>query len=213
MHGGMDAQLAEAAKAAVGFMPEREGLALYEAGVRGGRIGPLLEIGSYCGKSAIYLGAAARVTSTVLFSIDHHRGSEEHQPGEEFFDPRFVDPATGDIDTLGFFRRTISAAGLEDVVIGIVGRSADVAKWWGTSLGMVFIDGGHSPETADADYEGWAPHVVGEGLLVIHDVFPDPAKGGRPPFDIYVRALESDAFREVEAEGSLRVLQRVGDGF
>lgn len=204
----MDDRLREVARRAKGFMPEPEGLALYEAGLLGASVGPLLEVGSYCGKSGIYLGAAAREGGTVLFSLDHHRGSEEHQPGEGYHDPELADPETGRLDTLPAFRRTIAGAGLEDVVVGVVGRSATVARWWRTPLGFVFIDGGHSREAARRDYEGWAPWVAVGGYLAIHDVFPDPAEGGRPPFEIFRRALASGVFEEVGAEGSLRVLRR-----
>ena len=208
----MDPQLRKAAREAIGFMPDVEGEALYEAGLAGAERGPLLEIGSYCGKSTIYLGAAARFKGTVLYSIDHHRGSEEHQKGEEFHDPRLVDAETGEIDTLPTFRRTITRAGLDDVVIGIVARSEVVAASWGTSLGLVLVDGSHSEESARRDYDGWARHVVTGGLLVIHDVFDDPAAGGQAPLGIYLRALRSGAFVDETAVESLRVLRRIGDG-
>ena len=207
----MDDELRRAAREARGFMPEDEGIALYEAALRAADVGPLLEIGSYCGKSAIYLGSAARLKETIVFSLDHHRGSEEHQAGEGYHDERLVD-AEGRVDTLPEFRRTIVKAGLEDVVVGIVGPSAVVARWWQTPLGMVFIDGGHSQAAADADYEGWGPWVARGGLLVIHDVFEDPREGGRPPYEIFRRALASKAFVEIDRTGSLRVLERVGDG-
>jgi predicted O-methyltransferase YrrM len=208
----VDPQLRTAAREAIGFMPDVEGEALYEAGLTGAERGPLLEIGSYCGKSTIYLGAAAREKGTVVYSIDHHRGSEEHQKGEEFHDQRFVDPDTGEIDTLPTFRRTITRAGLDDVVVGIVARSEVVASTWGTSLGLVLVDGSHSEESARRDYEGWAGHVVTGGLLVIHDVFEDPAAGGQAPLGIYRRALRSGAFVDETAVESLRVLRRIGDG-
>lgn len=203
----MDPVLLAAARAAPGFMPDDEGIALYEAGLRGADIGPLLEIGSYCGKSAIYLGTAARAREQVLYSIDHHRGSEENQPGEQYFDPRYVD-ADGRVDTLPPFRKTIEDAGLQKTVVGIVGLSEVVASKWATPLGLVFVDGGHSAKAAHADFDGWTPHLVTGGLLAIHDVFPDPADGGRPPFEIYERALESGRFKEHSATGSLRVLRR-----
>ena len=211
----MDQVLLEHARRATGFMPDAEGLALHDAGVVAAPVGPLLEIGSYCGKSAVYLGAAARVCGTVLFTIDHHRGSEENQSGWEHHDPTLVDGETGRMDTLPQFRQTIAAAGLEDTVIAIVGESPTVALHWRSPLGLVFIDGGHGAAPAHRDYEGWAPHVAPDGLLAIHDVFPDPADGGRPPFEIYSRALASGAFVELEnaGAGSLRVLRRVGDGF
>ena len=207
----MNEQLKAAARRAIGFMPEVEGLALYEAGLEGARVGPMVEIGSYCGKSAIYLGAAAEERMAVLFSIDHHSGSEEHQPGQEYHDPRVVDPDTGKVDTLPIFKRTIVEAGLENSVVAVVGDSAAIAAHWSRPLGLVFIDGGHSEEAATADLEGWTPHLSPGGLLLIHDVFPDPADGGRPPFLIYERALASGGFEEVRAVDSLRVLRKRSD--
>jgi predicted O-methyltransferase YrrM len=205
----MDDHLRRAARQAIGFMPEAEGLALHESGRRAARLGPLLEIGSYCGQSAIYLGAAARACGTVLFSVDHHRGSEEQQPGQEYFDPRLLG-SDGRIDTLPTFRRTLAATGLESVVIPVVGDSATIAAHWGTRLGLVFIDGGHSEEAAQADYAGWSPFLRAGGLLVIHDVFSNPAHGGQAPYHVFRRALASRQFHETAAVGSLRVLEKSG---
>jgi predicted O-methyltransferase YrrM len=201
--------LLDRARSARGFMPDVEGSALHRLARERLRLGPVLEIGSYCGKSALYLGAAAREVGGVVFTVDHHRGSEENQSGWEHHDTGLVDPRTGRMDTLPFFRRTIEEAGLEDVVIAVVGESTTVAAHWRTPLSMVFVDGGHGEEPAYADYEGWAPWVMAGGLLAIHDVFPDPADGGRPPYDVYLRAVASGAFEEVETVGSLRVLRRV----
>ncbi len=196
------------ARATKGFMPDEEGVALHRAGLAGGEVGPLLEIGSWCGKSAVYLGDAAEQRRTVVFCIDHHRGSEENQPGWEHHDPDVVDARTGRIDTLPAFRRTVEDAGLEGVVIAVVGESTVVAARWTTPLGMVFIDGGHGREPAHADYEAWAPLVAPGGLLAIHDVFEDPADGGRPPYEIWCRALESGHFEPLATTGSLRTLRR-----
>lgn len=193
-------------------MPPDEGLALYETAAAYSAAGPIAEIGSYCGKSAIYLAAAASAAGQALLTVDHHRGSEENQPGWEYHDAELVDLATGRLDTLPHFRSTLAAAGLEEHVIAIVGRSAAVAALWRTPLGMLFIDGGHTMAAATADYEGWAPWVALGGALAIHDVFPDPADGGRPPYEIYLRALASGAFTEVRVQGSLRVLERSGEG-
>ncbi|MBV8160051.1 MAG: class I SAM-dependent methyltransferase [Acidimicrobiia bacterium] len=191
-------------------MPEDEGTALYRVGLAAAPVGPLLEIGSYCGKSAVYLGAAAAEAGGVLFTVDHHRGSEENQAGWEHHDARLVDARTGRMDTLPFMRRTIEEAGLEGAVVAVVGPSSLVGDHWQTPLGLVFIDGGHGPEPAHRDYELWAPKVAAHGFLAIHDVFPDPADGGRPPYEIYTRALQSGVFDEVEEAGcgSLRVLRR-----
>lgn len=201
-----------AAEVARGFMPPDEGLALHAAAAAVDVDGPFMEIGSYCGKSAIYLGAAARARGTVLFAVDHHRGSEENQAGWEHHEPDLVDPAVGKMDTLPTFRRTIHDAGLEGTVVAVVADSPTLGRHWTTPLGLLFIDGGHGPEPAHRDYETWVPHVVVGGTLAIHDVFPDPADGGRPPHEIYLRAVGSGAFDEVGATGSLRVLRRTGAG-
>ena len=203
----MRADLLSAARAAAGFMPDDEGLALHRAGRVGASFGPLLEIGSWCGKSSIYLGAAARQRETVLFAVDHHRGSEENQAGWEHHDPTLLDPDTGLLDTLPTFRRTIHEAGLDDCVIATVADSPTFAAYFSTPCALVFIDGGHGHDPAHADYESWSRRVADGGTLVIHDVFPDPADGGRPPYEIYLRALD-DGFTEVSATGSLRVLRK-----
>jgi len=208
----MPDELRLAAEAARGFMPPEEGLALFETAAQYARVGPIAEIGTYCGKSTIYLAAAASAAGQVVVTVDHHRGSEEIQPGWEHHDSELVDPATGRMDSLPFFRVTLAAAGLEEHVIAVVGASTDVSRLWRTPLGMLFIDGGHSEVHVVADYEGWAPWVARGGVLAFHDIFPDPADGGQAPYLVYRRAMESGAFTEVKVQGSLRVLQRTGDG-
>ena len=206
----MHPSLRELAEAAKGFMPPDEGLALFHAACAAGLAvpgAPFVEIGSWCGKSTIYLGAAARQRETVLFAVDHHRGSEENQAGWEHHDPALVDPETGLLDTLPTFRRTIHDAGLDDAVVAVVGDSPTVAAYFSTPCAFVFIDGGHGSEPANADFEAWSHRVAAGGTLAIHDVFPDPADGGRPPYEIYLRALD-EGFEETGATGSLRVLRR-----
>ncbi|MEV8224662.1 class I SAM-dependent methyltransferase [Streptomyces sp. NPDC079167] len=208
-----DPEILAAFEAAKGFMPVHEGLALYAAAIEAAALGlPLLEVGTYCGRSTILLAAAARAAGLTALTVDHHRGSEEQQPGWEYHDPSVVDPETGLMDTLPTFRRTLHQAGLEEHVIALVGRSPQVAGAWGGALGLVFIDGGHTDEHANGDYEGWAPKVADGGLLVIHDVFPDPADGGQAPYRIHQRALDSGAFTEISVTDSLRVLRRTGTG-
>ena len=204
----MSQSLLELAIAVKGFMPLDEGELLYRRALEVLTAGPGLEVGSYCGKSAVYLGAAAQRVGSTVFSVDHHHGSEENQAGWEHHDRDVVDSRTGRMDTLPFFRRTIEDAGLEDHVIAIVGQSLTMARHWRTPLALLFIDGGHAEEHAQNDYIGWAKWVQPSGLLVIHDVFADPADGGQAPYHVYLRALESGEFVEDESLGSMRVLRR-----
>jgi len=192
-----------------GFLSEKEGERLRDLARQASKLGPCLEIGSYCGKSAAYIGSGCKESGGVLFSIDHHRGSEEQQPGEEYFDPELFDERYGRVDTFRFFRETIEKMDLEDTVIPIVSVSSVVARFWNTPLGMVFIDGGHSYETVFTDYNCWAHHVIPGGFLAIHDIFPDPSKGGQAPYEIYKLALASGLFMELPIVETLGVLSRI----
>ena len=206
----MDSDQLKVAEAVKGFLPQNEALALYNAAVSVEVKGPLLEVGSYCGKSSVYLGYAAQSIGRVLYALDHHRGSEENQEGWEHHDPQLIDNQKGVMDTLPYFRDAIFTAGLEDVVIALVGQSGVIARNWTTPLSFLFIDGGHGEEPAKADFNGWVPKVKEGGILAIHDVFPNPNDGGRPPYEqIYLPAIESGNWDEIDVEGSLRILKRV----
>ena len=191
-----------------GFLDEEEGRCLYETALQASRMGPCLEIGSYCGKSTIYLGIACKANLGILFSIDHHRGSEEQQPGQPYFDPALFNPETGRVDTFREFRRTVENAGLQDTVVALVSRSDVAARMWQTPLSLVFIDGGHTEEAALADYNCWAPHIMTGGYLLIHDIFEDPAQGGQAPRHVFDLAQSSGQFNCVSMIGTLGVLQR-----
>ena len=120
-------QLLSLADSVKGFMPREEGLALFEHALARGREvdrATWLEVGAWCGKSAVYLGAAGEETGAVLFSLDHHHGSEENQAGWEHYDRTLVDPLDGRLNTLPTWQRTIADAALEDTVLGLVGPSS-----------------------------------------------------------------------------------------
>lgn len=204
----MRADLETMAREARGFMPHNEGMGLYETALQLASAETIVEIGSYCGKSTIYLGAAAIENGSLVFTVDHHRGSEEMQQGWEHHDAELVDPSTGRIDSLPELRRNIERAGLENVVVPIVGDSQIIAKRWAAPISMLFIDGGHGVEPAHTDYEEWTPKVIAGGFLAIHDVFADPADGGRPPYEIYSRAIQEGGFESFSSFGSLQVLRR-----
>jgi predicted O-methyltransferase YrrM len=191
-----------------GFLDHQEGEALYHHALAATQLGPVLEVGSYCGKSTVYLGAACKLRDSVLYAVDHHRGSEEHQLGEEYHDPDLFDNNHQYVDSFPYFRQTLRQAQLEDNIVPIVASSSLVARHWSTPLGMVFIDGGHSLAAAMNDYQSWVGHIKRGGLLAIHDVFPNPADGGRPPFEIWQLAQASGLFKALPLVKSLGVLVR-----
>jgi predicted O-methyltransferase YrrM len=193
-----------------GFLHPEEGARLYDLALAAAQIGPCLEVGSYCGKSTLYLGAACQQRGQVLYAVDHHRGSEEHQPGEEYHDPELFDAEASKLDSFRQFRATLSRANLEDCVVPVVASSELAGRHWLTPLALVFIDGGHSLEAAFADYRTWAPHVMPGGYLAIHDIFKDPAEGGQAPFEIFKCGSASGLFEVLQSTRTLGVLRRLG---
>ena len=204
----LPAPLADVAARTKGFLPDDEAAALHEA-ARTAAPGTWLEVGTYCGKSTVHVGAAAREVGAHLVTLDHHRGSEENQPGWEWHDASLVDPHTGRLETLPSLRHTLWDAGLDDVVSVLVATTQQVAPWWSTPLTFLFLDGNHTEEVAQHDYAAFARHVVPGGRLVVHDVFERPEDGGRPPWNVFRRAVDTGAFAEDGVQGSLRVLRRL----
>lgn len=205
----MRREIHELALECKGFLDDAEGLRLYELAKAHARLGPLLEVGSYCGKSALYLGAGAQEEGGTLICLDHHRGSEEHQRGEQYHDPELFDSEAGQMDSLHELRRVLRRAELEATAVIMVARSQHASRFWSGPLGLVFIDGGHSHAQAQADYDGWANKVVRGGILAIHDLFPDPTQGGQAPIEIYRRGLASGLFEALPSTKTLGVLRRL----
>ncbi len=183
---------------------------LFELALEACSLGPCLEIGSFCGKSTVYLGTACKLKGKTLFTIDHHRGSEEQQQGQLYFDPDLFNSETGVIDSLPYFRATIQRAGLEEIVVPMVTKSSVAVRDWTTPLGLIFIDGGHSYETVLTDYRCWYPHLLPNGFLAFHDIFLDPTEGGQAPYEVYKLALTSGIFEELLMTNTLGVLRRHG---
>jgi predicted O-methyltransferase YrrM len=192
-----------------GFLAPEEGQRLYALALEAAAVGPCLEIGSYCGKSAVYLGYACKERGSTLFSIDHHHGSEEQQPGEQYFDPELFDAGLFRIDTFGQFRKTLQMAELEETVVPMVTDSVAAARHWDTPLSLVFIDGGHAYDTVLSDYQCWSIHLKPNGYLLFHDIYPNPDDGGQAPYEVYQMALDSGHYMALPMTGSLGVLRRV----
>jgi predicted O-methyltransferase YrrM len=208
MSDGKNALIPPFASAIKGFLAEKEGLRLFELALEACELGPCLEIGSFCGKSTVYLGTACKMKRRTLFTIDHHRGNEEQQLGQPYFDADLVDSRTGMLDSFPHLQETIQKAELEDIVVPMVTTSKAAARDWAIPLGMVFIDGGHSYEAVLTDYQCWYPHLLPGGYLAFHDIYPDPSKGGQAPYQVYKQALASGLFEELPMSDSLGVLRR-----
>ncbi len=191
-----------------GFLGEDEGRKLFELALEAAKIGPCLEIGSFCGKSTVYLGTACKAGGVTLYTIDHHRGSEEQQPGQLYFDPEIYDDKSGLIDSLPLLRSVLQKACLEDTVVPMITSSQVASRNWATPLSLVFIDGGHAYETVLTDYLSWRHHLLQNGYLVFHDIYSDPAKGGQAPYEVYKQALATGIYQELPMIDSLGILRK-----
>ncbi|MDA3915507.1 MAG: class I SAM-dependent methyltransferase [Deltaproteobacteria bacterium] len=191
-----------------GFMDDDEAHQLYHIALQASGNGPILEIGSYCGRSAYIIGCACKQHDSILFSIDHHKGSQEQQSGEEYFDSDLFDSKLSRVNTFPFFQQTISRTSLENSVVPIVAASSVAGKMWKTPVAMLFIDGGHSFESVYEDFLTWASHIKPGGFLVMHDIFFDPEKGGQAPRQVYEIAIASGDYEEFDMVKTLGILKR-----
>lgn len=206
----LPAEVRALALAAKGFLHPAEGEALFALAAAAAPRAPCLEVGSYCGKSALFLAAGCRAAGGhPLFAVDHHRGSAEQQAGEAYFDPDLFDAEAGRVDTLRELRRNLHRAGLEEWVIPVVHDSARVARLWpGLGLSLVFIDGSHAEADVEADFRGWAPKVLPGGHLCVHDIFADPKDGGQAPYRAFERTRQAGGWDFVGQVESLGILRR-----
>ena len=196
----------QALKEVKGFMSYHEGKALSKWAEEFSKVGPIMEIGSYCGKSTLFLAYGANKNNQIVFTVDHHNGSEEHQIDEEYFDNEIYDTETNSVNSFPLFVKNINQFRASNVV-PIVRSSSDAAKTWNTYLGMVFIDGGHSLETAMQDFNSWNEKIISGGALVIHDIFEKPEDGGQAPFIVYQHALKN-GFSDFERVDTIICLKK-----
>ena len=174
-----------------GFMPPHEGEVLIKWASKFSIKGVIMEIGTYCGKSSIYLSVGAKKNNQIVFTLDHHLGSEEHQINEEYFDKEIYDYSEKRVNTLPLLIQNINHFKIENIV-PIISESTKASINWDTNLGILFIDGGHSFESANNDYLCWEPKIIKGGALIIHDIFENPSDGGQAPYEIYQKALKNN---------------------
>jgi predicted O-methyltransferase YrrM len=173
-----------------GFMPSHEGLALTKWAEEFSHYGPALEIGTFGAKSTLYIAAGSSILNQLVYTIDHHSGSEEHQLGEEYFDPEIYDEKLGRVNTVPLMQSNLQQFDESKWIVPILANANSVAPSWSTELGLLFIDGSHTEISAMNDYDNWRSKLHSKGALVIHDIYEKPEDGGQAPYLIYQKALE-----------------------
>ena len=192
-----------------GFLSDKEAKKLQELFLKVHHLGSVLEIGTYCGKSTLNFALIAKKIDGLIYTVDHHTGSEEHQLGEEYHDEDLYDKRLKKFNTLPEFLKNLRSSNLGKFIIPIISKSSDASKTFSESISLLFIDGGHSLEAALCDYNSWKDKICSGGLLVIHDVFPNPQDGGRPPFEIYSKAQKSKQFEDLGIYETLGILKKI----
>ena len=192
-----------------GFLSDKEAKKLQELFLKVHHLGSVLEIGTYCGKSALNFSDVAKDVNGLIYTIDHHTGSEEHQLGEEYHDSELFDERLKKFNTLPEFLNNLKSKKMAKFIIPIINKSQNASNFFSEKISLLFIDGGHSFETALSDYNAWKDKICSDGLLVIHDVFPNPKDGGRPPYEIYTLARESKEFDDLGIYETLGILKKV----
>ena len=192
-----------------GFLAHEEGILLYEMAKKYCTKSFAVEIGSYCGKSACYIGQACKTKGTHLITIDHHRGSEEQQFGEEYFDSEEYDYKNNRVDTLPTLLRNISKFELDEHIRVVVDNSESASKKIKGEIDFLFIDGSHTFASARNDYESWKNKIRAGGILTIHDIYDSEEEGGQAPREIFEKAITED-FTLVKRVNSLVALEKIG---
>ena len=192
-----------------GFLNDKEAKKLQELFLNVHHLGSVLEIGTYCGKSTLNFALIAKKIGGLIYTVDHHTGSEEHQLGEEYHDDDLYDKRLKKFNTLPEFLKNLRSSNLDNFIIPIISKSSDASETFSELISLLFIDGGHSLEAALSDYNSWKDKICSGGLLVIHDVFPNPKDGGRPPFEIYSKAQKSKQFEDLGIYETLGILKKI----
>ncbi|MDA8781109.1 class I SAM-dependent methyltransferase [Gammaproteobacteria bacterium] len=180
-----------------GFMPSHEGLALTKWAEKFAPYGPALEIGTFGAKSALYIAAGSAIHNQLVYTVDHHSGSEEHQLGEEYFDAEIYDEKLGRVNTVPLMQSNLQQFEERKWVVPILANANSIASSWGTELGLLFIDGSHTEVSAMNDYDNWSSKLHSQGALVIHDIYEKPEDGGQAPYLVYQKA-QKEGFKLFE---------------
>jgi predicted O-methyltransferase YrrM len=150
-----------------GWLELSEGELLYDLakGCRG--TGAIVEIGSWKGKSTVWIAQGSKKGSrTKVFAVDPHVGSPEHQAAE------------GSVWTLREFEENMRKTGCSDIVEPIVKTSEAAAPGINMPVEFVFVDGAHEYEMVKLDFELWFPKLIEGGIVAFHDTigWPGPKR-------------------------------------
>lgn len=121
----------------------------------------LIEVGSYKGRSALYMGEQIRNSGKDLlfYCVDHFCGSEEHA------DKDFYQTFLENIAPLSRYIRPIKQ---DSVSASKRFKDGDVF--------FVFIDASHDYESVKADIQAWLPKIRNGGIIAGHDWHHEPIR-------------------------------------
>jgi predicted O-methyltransferase YrrM len=173
-----------------GWLSDAQGRALLAAAAATTGRGAIVEIGSWKGRSTVWLAEGARLAGQRVHAIDRHTQSRE-------------DPSA---NTLADFLENINRAGVADVVEPLVMASAEAAAVVRGPVELLFIDGDHSFDGVRRDAEIWLPRVVEGGVVMFHDVASASYEGPRRIFRRMV--CWNERFAGVRRVGSMAIARR-----
>ncbi len=165
-----------------GWLTIHEGQFLEKAALAQKRkAGAIVEIGSFRGKSTIWLTLAG----DRVWAVDPHEG--KYSGGRT-------------ASTLPGFLKNLSRAGVRTLVTPVVKTSMAAARTWHRPIKLLFIDALHDEAHAKEDVMLWSPHVVEGGMVAMHDAFC----GWQGAGDVAMRNIVyGGAYREIGVIGSI----------
>lgn len=145
-----------------GMLNEKEGQLLYDLAKNSPRDSIIVEIGSWMGKSTLWLLAGSQAGNKIrVYSIDHHIGDDE------------IHRHYGKIWTYNKFKENIQKSGFWHLILPLVMTSKEASQIIDESISLLFIDGCHEYESVLEDYNLWYPKIITEGIIAFHDYRPE----------------------------------------
>jgi len=147
----------------MGLITEREGETLYNLAKNGPGKGAIVEIGSFKGKSTIYLASGSKAAGREkVYAIDTHMAWKEKGKTRAGI---YV-PKKG---AFKFFLSNLRKARVEDWVVPVKEYSHKANEKWSKPIRLLFIDGSHKYLHVKLDFLLWEPFIAKGGIIALHD--------------------------------------------